>query len=261
MVQFPSHTYPEVVPEGEEAPEGEPLADPTGEDLPEDQKVGGVLTAIDVWLKSILFQTAVSTKIGNTVKEREELGDYDLELLKAYAVKAQAAGKAWALGLQKHTYNTSNWQYVHDSFAHFYEDVMVHGHPETYDDALLESGNHVAKVGKRLLFWGGTNETDATYEQTRSTGKRDAQGNLITKTVTKRANTGIEAQHIRNTFCKQTLEMARGSKVDSEAVLETKRAKSEGFNAGCEATSSMLAQFADVAVGDEDEDQAMPSPP
>ena len=55
MVQFPSHTYPEVVPEGEEAPEDEPLADPTGEDLPEDQKVGGVLTAVDVWLKSILF--------------------------------------------------------------------------------------------------------------------------------------------------------------------------------------------------------------
>ena len=53
--------------------------------------------------------------------------------------------------------------------------------------------------------------------------------------------------------------MERGTKKDSVAVQETKRAKSEGFNAGCEATSTMLAQFADVAVGDED--QAMPSPP
>ena len=46
--------------------------------------------------------------------------------------------------------------------------------------------------------------------------------------------------------------MERGTKKDSVAVQETKRAKSEGFNAGCEATSTLLAQFADVAVGDDD---------
>lgn len=233
-------------------PEGEPHDDPAGEDLPQDQKVGGVLTALDVWVKSILFQTAVSTKIGTSETEREEIGDYDLEQLEAYAVKGQAAGKAWALALQKHTYNTYNWQYVHDSFAHFYEDVMIHGHPDTYDDALLESGNHVAKVGKQLLFWGGTNETGATYEQTRSSGKRDSAGDIITKTVIKPANKGIEAQHLTNTLLTQELAMERGTKKDSVAVQETKRAKSEGFNAGCEATSTLLAQFADVAVGDND---------
>eukprot|EP00964_Phaeocystis_antarctica_P108116 scaffold72755_cov92-Phaeocystis_antarctica.AAC.4 len=42
--------------------------------------------------------------------------------------------------------------------------------------------------------------------------------------------------------------MERGTKKDSVAVQETKRAKSEGFNAGCEATSTLLAQFADVAA-------------
>ena len=38
----------------------------------------------------------------------------------------------------------------------FYEDVMMHGHPESYDDAILEAGNRRAKNGKRILFWGGT---------------------------------------------------------------------------------------------------------
>ena len=30
-----------------------------------------------------------------------------------------------------------------------------HGHPLSYDDSILESGNHLAKNGKGILFWGG----------------------------------------------------------------------------------------------------------
>ena len=41
---------------------------------------------------------------------------------------------------------------------------MTHGHPHSYDDAILESGNHMAKSGKRILFWGGTVELDEKGE-------------------------------------------------------------------------------------------------
>jgi hypothetical protein len=47
----------------------------------------------------------------------------------------------------------------------FYEDVMQHGHPHSYDDAILESGNRSAKRGKRILFWGGSNELDPTIDR------------------------------------------------------------------------------------------------
>ena len=83
---------------------------------PKDPRIGDVTTALNVWLTSIIFQTVISQRIdtGRFLKE----GDYNTENLKAYALKGQEAGKAWALAIQKHTDNRCNWQYVHDTFAH-----------------------------------------------------------------------------------------------------------------------------------------------
>ena len=75
---------------------------------------------------------------------------------------------------------------MHDTFAHFEEDVLTHGHPESYDDAILESGNHLlAKGMKALLFWGGTSEKAAdgsrpVYHHSTRSGRR---GSAIFKAI------------------------------------------------------------------------------
>ena len=79
--------------------------------------------------------------------------------------------------------------------------------------------------------------------QTRCTGKRDGDGILTTKSVTKKANIGIEAQHLQNTFLREQLALERGAAAESEAVTETKRAKAEVFDAACKTNSQLLAQF------------------
>ena len=83
------------------------------EDAPADgAQVGDVKTAISVWHESVKFWAAISAPVEG------EHGDYDQEKLRAYAQKGQAAGKAWALAIQRHSDNRCNWQYVHDTFAH-----------------------------------------------------------------------------------------------------------------------------------------------
>ena len=89
---------------------------------------------------------------------------------------------------------------------------MTHGHPEYVDDAILESGNRNAKIGKRNLFWGGTSEEGAVYTMQRNTNKRGADGELITKTVTSCANASVEQQHLENTFLRQLFQMRRDVK-------------------------------------------------
>ena len=51
-----------------------------------------------------------------------------------------------SLGQLWHLPQPVKWQYVHDTFAHFEEDVFTHGHPDSFDNAILESGNHLAKA-------------------------------------------------------------------------------------------------------------------
>jgi len=60
------------------------------------------------------------------------------------------------------TSNAANWQYPHDSSAHFLEDALEHGHADAVDDSILEKGNRRKKrLGDRCVFRGGTNEPGA----------------------------------------------------------------------------------------------------
>ena len=120
---------------------------------------------------------------------------------------------------------------------------MVHGHPETYDDAVLEAGNRTAKNGKKILFWGGTDEEGATYEQEYATGKRDAEGNPIMRKVTKKANASIVVSHLENTHIAQHFHQQRGGGVESEKVLMSKEVKSEQYNKQCMATATSLGNL------------------
>ena len=108
---------------------------------------------------------------------------------------------------------------------------MTPGHPHSYDDAILESGNRKAKSGKRILFWGGTEELDEKgekhadgrakrrkHKQFRPTGKRDSDGNPLYTTVMKEANPSVEAQHLENTLLDQRFQLARGSNAKSQKV-------------------------------------------
>ena len=113
---------------------------------------------------------------------------------------------------------------------------MLHGHPETYDDSILEAGNRRAKVGKRNLFWGGTNEPGAMFVAKRTKRVKLADGctELQTVEVPRRAPIGIEAQHVENTYIVQTLAMARGQQERSALQEETKRLKSEAYARQCD---------------------------
>jgi len=78
----------------------------------DDERVGDATTALKIWLSSIVFWNEISKKIPGPQ------GDYDREKLHTYAQHGQELGRQWALAMQKHTDNRSNWQYVHDTFAH-----------------------------------------------------------------------------------------------------------------------------------------------
>lgn len=127
--------------------------------------------------------------------------------------------------------------------AQFYEDVMMHGHPESYDDAILEAGNRRAKNGKRILFWGGTDEADAVYEQERSTGKVDEDGNPIMKPVKRKANSSIVVQQMENIHLAQHFERLRGVGNKSEKELQTEHVKSEKFRTQCEGVAESLGKL------------------
>ena len=64
-----------------------------------------------------------------------------MEQRRAYDTKGQETGKRWARALSTHTSNAANWQYPHDSSAHFLEDSLEHGHADAVDDSILEKGN------------------------------------------------------------------------------------------------------------------------
>ena len=78
----------------------------------DDERVGDATTALKIWLSSIVFWNEISKKVPGPQ------GDYDREKLHTYAQNGQELGRQWALAMQKHTDNRSNWQYVHDTFAH-----------------------------------------------------------------------------------------------------------------------------------------------
>ena len=105
------------------------------EHLEEDDKVGGLSTAIDVWLTAIKYLSDLHTPVKD---------HFDMVQRKAYADKCAASGKAWALTINEHTSNKALWQYVHDAFAHVHEDIMEHGAGDRNDDAILEKGNRCA---------------------------------------------------------------------------------------------------------------------
>ena len=127
--------------------------------------------------------------------------------------------------------------------SQFYEDVMIHGHPSAVDDSGLEAGNHLAKVGKRNLFWGGTSEPGAIYEMQRSTGKHDAAGELIMMTVISRANVSLEQQHLQNTFLRQLFAMKRDVQERSIAVRMQARIKGEQYAAQCDVVAASLVRL------------------
>jgi len=254
------------------------------EELAPDLQVGDVKTALNVWLTSIRFWTRMSKPIAG------EHGDYDRDALEKYADEGQAAGKAWALAIQLHSGNKCNWcapsplpavplfrppppaqraaraaaprrrptarpplharQYVHDTFAHFKEDVMRHGHPLTYDDSILECGNRIAKTGKRIIFWGGSMELGpdgkkVKYSQQRDTGKLDEEGNPIFKTVYVTPGDSVEAQLLENTYLKQSFKRLRGGG-GAPDTNEMKKFKSKNFNTACEANEASLARLEDM---------------
>jgi len=108
--------------------------------------------------------------------------------------------------------------------AHFYEDVMTHGHPDTYDDAILESGNKTSKDEKRILFWtSATQEGDVWTQQRRKTvsNRRTGVTRHVEKTVTTPVNRDHVAQAHVNKFIRQTLaeERERGRKVSAKREL------------------------------------------
>ena len=143
----------------------------------------------------------------------------------------------------------------------------MHGHPETNDDAILESGNRLAKNFKCLLFWGGTGEkaadgTRAAYLQERSTGKRNNNGELIYKEVRHPANISAEAALLQNTYVDQIkqAERARGAKqrrATAETKAHLKDANSAAFDSQCTTVCDGLEKLAALIA----EKAEPPSPP
>ena len=139
---------------------------------------------------------------------------------------------------------------------------MLHGHPHSYDDAILESGNRRAKDGKKLLFWGGTDELDpdrdlekdphkrTDYSQYRTTGKYDEDGNVQFKVVQKEANKGIERQLLENTWLRQTFETQRnrGDSSSTKKRQATHDLKSDLFKRQCDENGDALQRVHDAAA-------------
>ena len=141
---------------------------------------------------------------------------------------------------------------------------MQHGHPHSYDDAILESGNRSAKRGKRILFWGGSNELDPTIDpvtnlpvldangkrkrakvsQQRPTSQLDpTTGEAICRTTIRPVNEGIEVQHLVNTHLRQQFECDRPLDEKSQRQVASEQIKSDGFKAQCAAVVESLDKF------------------
>ena len=176
--------------------------------LEEDEEVGNVFTAVEVWRTSILHQADVHAKIAD---------HFDMAQRRAYGEKGQASGRAWAIAVQEHSNYKAAWQYVHDSFAHFLEDAMEHGAAERVDDSILEKGNRrKKKLGLRCCFHGGTNREGAMFRQRRQIALKDANGQatgeMAYRVTYQKAVQGPSAQMQWLDLVGQTLEARRPSK-------------------------------------------------
>jgi len=114
-------------------------------ELDEDAPIGGVETAIAVWLTSMWHLTDVYTVIEDP---------FDKAQIEAYGEQGQKSGASWYKALQKHTCNRANWQYPHDSACHFKEAaIRLKCEEACRDDTLLEKQNRRQKrVGDRIIF-------------------------------------------------------------------------------------------------------------
>ena len=213
------------------------LMDEVEEDneLEEDDKIGGLASAIDVWLTAILYMAELHATLDDP---------FDKAAVKSMASKVGAAGKAWAIAINNHTSNRSSWQYVHDAYAHVEQDILEHGPGDRNDDSILEKKNRLKKrLGDRCVFKGGTNAPGATFTQTIRVKERDERGKptgrFITKTVSRKANIGVAAQVQKLDFAGQILEAkresasakrsaaARETKVDEHLMRQAKRQATE----------------------------------
>ena len=112
-------------------------------------------------------------------------------------------------------------------------------HPETYDDAILESGNRQSKDEKRILFWTGATSRVSTSSQPRMSGddtvtqrrQQVAADGTVTGeiTVTKRANVDHVVQGHVNKHLRQHFGERREKKTAKAAAVEvaTKAAKAQ----------------------------------
>jgi len=147
---------------------------------------------------------------------------------------------------------------------------MQHGHPHSYDDAILESGNRSAKRGKRILFWGGSNELDPTIDPETNLPVVDAQGkrkrakisqerptnqvdpttgDVICKTTIRPINASVEVQHLENTHLRQQFECARPLHEKSQRKEATEQIKSDVYMAQCAAVVESLDKLGTATAG------------
>ena len=139
----------------------------------EDEEVGGVATAIDVWLTSIEYQEAAHARIIATDAQGRRIDDFDLAQRRAYAKRGAEKGRAWAEAVQRHSKQRAPWQYVHRAYAHFEEDALENGQRDTVNDEIIELGHRTSKKFRFNVFQGGTNEC-VTVRQT--INKHTAEG-------------------------------------------------------------------------------------
>ena len=147
------------------------------------------------------------------------------------------------MALQEHTGNRAQWQYPHDSYAHFLEGALEHGAADRNDDSILEKGNRRKKrYGDRNVFRGGKNYVwdPELKKYVRPKWKSRRQGPEIgpdgkptgrraTKTVWRHANEGQAAQTQRLDLIGQICEAGRPSKRAKMTVdqLTTERLNQE----------------------------------
>ena len=186
--------------------------------LEEDETVGGLATALEVWRTAIKYMADLHTSLED---------HFDLQAREAHAVKVGASGKAWAIAINEHTANSALWQYVHDAFAHVGDDIREHGAGDRNDDAILEKGNRRFKrLGDRCVFRGGRNAH--TWTRTIRVADKDAAGKktgtFTKKTITVKAPQGQAAQAQRLECIAQICESGRKatSELLSAKELETK---------------------------------------
>uniref|UniRef100_A0A7S2GYP8 Uncharacterized protein n=1 Tax=Haptolina brevifila TaxID=156173 RepID=A0A7S2GYP8_9EUKA len=161
-------------------------------DLPENDKVGAVTTAVDVWLKAIHYTVDIHATLNDP---------FDMEAVAAHASKCECCTRfrtrsvlssfpmpcrkfltppppppphigptisircpsrarliGRALSINEHTLNRALCQYVHGAFAHIKEGILEHGPGDRNNNAILEKGNRRKKrLGDHCTFCGGKN--------------------------------------------------------------------------------------------------------